>query len=52
MLVAWGASKSLDPRRTLSASHDTPMWLELVSVGCLAWYVFILTVISIGFIQM
>ncbi|SLM37897.1 Nucleotide-diphospho-sugar transferases [Lasallia pustulata] len=32
-------------------SHDPPMWLEIVAVACLIWYVFILTVISIGFVQ-
>lgn len=52
MLVSGETVKSLDPLRTLSSSHDTPMWLEIVALGCLIWYVFILTVIFIGFIQM
>lgn len=52
MLVAGEAVEPVGPLCTLSASHDTPMWLEIVAVGCLMWYVFILTVISVGFIQM
>ncbi|MCJ1300667.1 hypothetical protein MMC08_003464 [Hypocenomyce scalaris] len=52
MLVAGEAAESAAPIRPPSESHDPPMWVEIVAVGCLMWYVFILTVISIGFVQL
>ena len=33
-------------------SHDELMWLEVFAAGCLVWYLFILFVCAIGFLQL
>ena len=33
-------------------SHEKPMWLEVLAAGCLVWYIFILVVCTIGFLQL